>query len=227
MTDCGLRIKARQELYKKFFLVDHSGRSQASAPSPSHPWWMNQIIKEEFELRSFSRDFLSRLLNRQPMNGPLLTNTALLHVGWANRHHCGDRWKRRMNGQCSLLLWGISLPTDSAWPLCLGERPPSHKPSAFPTCVFKTSNNRRHHLKCFLPPPSSPLHQKHHSDLEVQTLHLSHGTPKGEMKVSILPKWEGIARKVLHTLRGLGAHEQVEERWRPCPPIHMQPNSFL
>ena len=132
-----------------------------------------------------------------------------------------------MNGQCSLLLWGISLPTDSAWPLCLGEQPPSHKPSAFPTCIFKTSNNRRHHLKCFLPPLSSPLHRKHHSDFEVQTLHLSHGTPKGEMKVSILPKWEGIARKALGTLRGLGAHVQVEERWRPCPPIHIQPNSFL
>ena len=156
MTDCCLIIMARQEFYKKFFLVAHSGRSQAPAPSPSPLWWMKQVIKEEFELRSFSRDFLSRLLNRQPMNGPFLTNTALLHVGWANRHHCADRWKRHMNGQCSLPLWGISLPTDSAWPL-LRERPASHKPSTFPMCVFKAGNNKRHHLKCFLPPPPTPF----------------------------------------------------------------------
>lgn len=86
---------ARQDLYKKCFLVSHSGRSQAQAPSPrGHLWWMERVIKEEFELKSFSWDFLSRLLNRRPMNGPLLTNTALLRVGWANRRHCGDRWKK-------------------------------------------------------------------------------------------------------------------------------------
>lgn len=65
--------------------------------------------------------------------------------------------------------------------------------------------------------PSHSLYWKHRSDLEVQTLHLSHGTPKGEMKVKIFPKWEGIARKAFATLKGLGVHVQLEERWRPYP----------
>lgn len=119
-------------------------------PSPGHLWWMEQVIKEEFELRSFSWDFLSRLLNRRPMNGPLLTNTALLHAGWANRHHCGDRWKRHMNGQCSLLLWRISLPTDFVHGLHVWESShPSTNPPPFPTCILKISYNRKHNLKFF------------------------------------------------------------------------------
>lgn len=183
MTDCGLRIKARQELYKKFFLVAHSGRSQAPAPSPSHPWWMKQVIKE-FELRSFSRDFLSRLLNRQPMNGPLLTNTALLHVGWANRHHCGDRWKRHMNGQCSLPLWESHYQL-TLHGLCVWEsgHPPTN-PLLFPRASSRLATIGGTIWNASCHPLFSPL-LKRPFWFEVQTLNLSHGTPKGEMKENI------------------------------------------
>lgn len=142
-----LIIIARQELYKKNAFLSPIGEEvKPQAPSPSPLWWMEQVITEEFESRSFSRGFLSRLLNRQPMNESLLTNTALLHVGWANRHHCGDRWKRNMNGQCSLLLWRISLPTDLVRGLSVWEcSHPSTDPSLSP-CVYE-SNNRRHDLK--------------------------------------------------------------------------------
>lgn len=153
-------------------------------PSPGHLWWMEQVIKEEFELRSFSWDFLSGLLNRQPMNGPLLTNTALLHVGWANRHHCEDRWKRNMNGQCSLLLWRISLPTDFVNGLHVWEcSHPSINARSFPMCILKISNNRRHNSKFFrvemsFSPPSSYYYLKHNFNLGVQLLYLSHGNQK-------------------------------------------------
>lgn len=144
---------------KNSFLVAHSGRSQAPAPSPSHPWWMKQVIKEEFELRSFSRDFLSRLLNRQPMNGPLLTNTALLHrlskqstiVGTGGK----GIWMDSAVCRCGESHYQLTLHG-----LCVWESATSHKPSAFPTCAF-TGNNRGTICKMLLlPPPLLPFIEK-------------------------------------------------------------------
>lgn len=50
------------------------------------------------------------------------------------------------------------------------------------------------------------------------------------MKVKIFPKWEGIARKALATLRGLGVHAQLERDGGHVPPptmAHMQANILL
>lgn len=141
---------ARQKLYlkkekekKNTFLSSIVEEAKPHAPSPGCLWWMKQVITEEFELRSFSRDFLSCLLNSQWMGPDLQTQPCCM---WAEQTDTtvGTGGKKAWMDSAVGAAENLITNRLGARPRCLGKQSPFRRHSPFPMCILKISNKRKH-----------------------------------------------------------------------------------